>query len=172
MARHFFGFGRWKNPFWFIGPEPGKGPDEPDDNALRVGAPGKTRSVRLRAVPRCDWRAPLASEQTSSAADVATFDAADEAALGEPIDNESLGRYQRESWGKRDGGETCVIELSGTAARSLKKSAEKAFFIEARIDAIRERLRVTKPAMVLVYGATQHEHWAKIAGGPLVPELY
>jgi hypothetical protein len=36
MAQNCFGYGRWDAPYWFIGPEQGKGNDEPDDNTLRV----------------------------------------------------------------------------------------------------------------------------------------
>jgi len=36
MAEHFFGYGRWDAPFWFIGPEAGMGKDGKD---IQVGTP-------------------------------------------------------------------------------------------------------------------------------------
>ena len=38
MGLRSYGFGRWDAPFWFIGPEQGKGKDEPEDNDRRVEA--------------------------------------------------------------------------------------------------------------------------------------
>ncbi len=38
MANGCFGFGRWDAPYWFIGPEQGKGKDEPEDNTKRARA--------------------------------------------------------------------------------------------------------------------------------------
>jgi hypothetical protein len=38
MACHSYGFGRWKAPYWFIGPEQGKGPNESADNKDRLDA--------------------------------------------------------------------------------------------------------------------------------------
>jgi hypothetical protein len=38
MARGFYGYGRWDAPYWFIGPEPGMGPNQPASNAPLLNA--------------------------------------------------------------------------------------------------------------------------------------
>src|ERR1700741_2319450 len=38
MARRSYGYGRWDAPYWFIGPEQGKGRAEPSGNSQRVNA--------------------------------------------------------------------------------------------------------------------------------------
>lgn len=38
MASQFYGYGNWEPPYWFIGPEQGKGRKEGDDNAGRAQA--------------------------------------------------------------------------------------------------------------------------------------
>jgi hypothetical protein len=38
MAHHSLGYGHWDAPYWFIGPEQGKGRKESPDNTPRVEA--------------------------------------------------------------------------------------------------------------------------------------
>jgi hypothetical protein len=78
--------------------------------------------------------------------------------------NESLRNYQRDRWGTVIGGETCVIELSGLAARSFRVPRDRRLFRQERIDVIRQRMLTYRPALVVMYGVSEKEHWEKIAG--------
>jgi hypothetical protein len=82
---------------------------------------------------------------------------------GRPFDKDALRNYQRDEWGALQG-ETCVIELSGLAARSLKVTRDRESFREERINVIRERMRSHKPKLVVMYGKGQKDAWEAIAG--------
>jgi hypothetical protein len=91
--------------------------------------------------------------------------------LNEPSDNESLRAYQHDGWGKAKGGETCVIELSGLAAKSSKVHMDRRQFLEERIEIIRERIRTHKPKLVVMSGQSEKKHWGGIAGCELLPDV-
>jgi len=174
MARGFYGYGRWDAPYWFIGPEQGKGPTEADDNTTRLQA-----WIRLGQPEVCDcyefhreigeqhwhredprlqrtWR-PLMLL-------LMTF-------LGKPSDNESLRAYQRDRWGRADeDGQTCVIELCAFAAKNFSVPMDRESFRQHRIESIQQELRAHKPPLVVMYGAGCRKYWAQIAGGELVPD--
>lgn len=172
MARQCFGYGRWEAPYWFIGPEQGQAPAENDDllprlrawHGLGRGELNDCRSFHAligekrwhRELPRLQptWRPLLLL--------LMTF-------LGRPTDNESLRRYQRDSWGTLTG-EACVIELSGLAAHSLKVNRERECFREERITVIRARIHQHKPALVVMYGLSQSKDWNAIAGQTFPPD--
>jgi hypothetical protein len=82
--------------------------------------------------------------------------------LKEQPDNNSLRSYQRDKWGTLNG-ETCVIELSGLAARSFKVPRNRECFREERIEEIRQRMDLHQPKFVVMYGKKQREHWIAIA---------
>jgi hypothetical protein len=86
--------------------------------------------------------------------------------LERPVDNDTLRNYQRDRWGTLDekGGETCVIELSGLAAPSLKESKETGCYLQERIEVIRRRISDHRPTMVVMYGREQKDSWERIAG--------
>jgi hypothetical protein len=84
--------------------------------------------------------------------------------LGRPPDGKSLREYQRDRWGRVEGGETCVIELSGLAANSLKVDRDRTQFRQERIAVIRQRMLTYKPSLVVMYGKSESEHWQEIAG--------
>ncbi len=165
MARSSFGFGKWDAPYWFIGPEQGKGRGEAPDNTLRSSA-----WERLGCAEVCDcrefhdligedrWhaRAQLQKTWSSLIRLLLTY-------MDRPADNESVRAYQRDEWGSSRG-ETCVIELSGLAARSLSTPTEREIFREERIEMIRSRMERYRPELVVMYGAGQIEHWRGVAG--------
>jgi hypothetical protein len=171
MARCFYGFGRWDAPFWFIGPERGKGPTERADNERRIRA-----WVALGRPDVCDcrrfhneigenrWHRESPSLQRTWRSLMLLL----MAAMERPHDSNSLRTYQRTLWGKGEAGETCVIELSGIGARSLATPAEQHRFLHGRIEVIREQLRIRKPAVVVLYGVSHREHWDRIAGADLL----
>jgi hypothetical protein len=81
---------------------------------------------------------------------------------------ESLREYQRDRWGRVKEGETCVIELSGLAARSVREAIDRARFREERIQIIRQRMLSSRPVFVVMYGFNEKPGWGRIAGRPLV----
>jgi hypothetical protein len=78
-------------------------------------------------------------------------------------DRDTLRNYQRDKWGRLDG-ETCVIELSGLAARNFTIPRDRESFREERVVFIRERMHQHSPELVVMYGMSEVEHWTKIAG--------
>jgi hypothetical protein len=66
-------------------------------------------------------------------------------------------------------GETCLIELSAFAARSLKTPVVRTKFRQARIECIRKKLHHYKPAFVVMYGLNDRESWEQISGCKLNP---
>jgi hypothetical protein len=172
MARRCYGYGSWEAPYWFIGPEQGQARDENNDLEPRIKAwrdlgegelsdcrdfhalIGERRWHRERPRLQSTWR-PLTLL-------LMTF-------LGRPTDNESLRKYQRDQWGSLRG-ETCVIELSGLAAHSLKVNRDRRLFREERIKVIRERMHHYKPALVIMYGANEKPDWEAITEQPFPSE--
>jgi len=91
------------------------------------------------------------------------------AVLEKPTDNESLRIYQRERWGRLSDGETCVIELCGLSANSLKVPRDRELFRAERVQAIRQRMLTYTPELVVMYGQNQ-KHWEEIAGSSFPPD--
>jgi hypothetical protein len=167
MAERCFGFGRWDAPYWFIGPEQGKGPDEAAQNDKRVEAWIRLGSHELsdcfefhRLIGEDCWhrdRPRLQRTWRPLIVMLKTF-------LGEPVDNkDDLRSYQRDVWGRAQG-ETCVIELSGIAAKNSRALVDRERFKEERVNLIRERMLTYRPKLVVIYGAKDKQSWAKIAG--------
>ena len=172
MTQKCYGYGRWEAPYWFIGPEQGKGREEPDDNNRRLNA-----WLELGADHLCDCKLfhmhieddsrhremPPPSLQSTWRPLILLL----MAFLGESTDRENLRAYQRNHWGMQGNGQTCVIELSGLAARSLKAPMDHNQFRPERIEFIRQRLQEHKPAFVVMYGLKDKKSWAEIAGREL-----
>jgi hypothetical protein len=167
MALRCYGYGRWSAPYWFIGPEQGQAPEENDDLEPRVKAwndlggteltdcrefhalIGEQRWHRERPKLQSTWR-PLILL-------LMTF-------LGKSTVRDTLRNYQRDKWGRLDG-ETCVIELSGLAARNFTVRRDRESFRQERVTVIRERIVQNSPELVVMYGTSEIEHWKTIAGG-------
>ena len=166
MARRCFGYGRWDAPFWFIGPEQGQGSDENDDLAHRFKAWCDLGSDELcdleqfhLAINERRWQRKLQQTWRPLILLLMTF-------LEKPADKESLLSYQRDKWGRANG-ETCVIELSGLAARSSAVHRDRETFRQQRIEVIREKLNQLKHnrrILVIMYGKKQLPSWEAIAG--------
>jgi hypothetical protein len=172
MARQFYGHGCWAAPYWFIGPEQGMAHDENNDLKSRVEAWRDLGGVELNDC-RCfqfrigeeRWhqeRPQLQPTWRPLMLLLMTF-------LGKPSDNESLRNYQRHDWGTLSG-EICVIELSGLAANSSKEDRDRESFREKRIKVIRQRMHFHKPALVVMYGLKQRQHWIAIAEHTFSPD--
>jgi hypothetical protein len=166
MALRCYGYGQWRAPYWFIGPEQGQAPEEDDDLRPRVRAwlklgggeltdcrefhalIGEKRWHRDRPKLQSTWRPLLLLLMTY---------------LGKSTDRDALRNYQRDNWGRLDG-ETCVIELSGLAARNFTVPRDRESFRQERVAIIRERILQNSPELVVMYGMSEIEHWTKIAG--------
>jgi len=172
MARECYGYGCWNGPYWFIGPEQGQAPQENDDLTPRVkawtqlgrgelndcrefhGLIGETRWHRERPQLQSTWRALMLL--------LMSF-------CERQTENEALRNYQRDHWGSRNG-ETCVIELSGLAARNLKVPRDRDSFRADRIRVIRERIVQYHPELVVMYGTSEKEYWDAISGRTFPPD--
>jgi hypothetical protein len=172
MARRSYGYGRWAAPYWFIGPEQGQGRHESSDLRPRVEAwlhfGGRElddcREFHARIHEQRWHRETPELQQTWRRLMLLlmTF-------LGRPIDDQRLCKYQRDEWG-RLGGETCVIELSGLAAKSAKVRRDRTSFRSERIKVIREKMLHYKPELVVMYGVSEKRHWEAIAEQRFPPE--
>jgi hypothetical protein len=169
MARTCYGYGCWSAPYWFLGPEQGMGRNENDDLNRRIEAwrhfgsrelddcrefhfrIGETRSHGENPVLQQTWRKLLLT--------LMTF-------LGRPTDEATRLRYQQNEWGRQPS-ETCIIELSGLAAHSLKADRDRQCFRAERVLDIRARMHTYKPQFVIMYGKTRdcRNAWKAIADG-------
>ncbi len=67
-------------------------------------------------------------------------------------------------------GETCVVELSGLAARSLREPQERAKFRQQRVEFPRLKLIEHKPRFVVMYGIGSKPYFEQIAECALIRE--
>jgi putative addiction module component (TIGR02574 family) len=157
MARDNYGYGNWSAPYWFIGPEQGMAREENNDLKCRVGA---WRHFGSRELDDCR-KFHLKIKETRWHGDNAILQPTWNKLLlalfafhGCPTeDKKSRIKYQKEKWG-HESDETCVIELSELAARSLKEKRNRESFLLQRIDYIRGRMLDCKPRLVILYGKT------------------
>jgi hypothetical protein len=173
MALRNYGYGRWEAPYWFIGPAQGMGPHEKGLDRrvkawLDLGSHelNDCREFHCR-IDEIRWHFKKPKVQLQRTwrplmLSMMTF-------LDRQEDSESLRIYQRDRWGSL-AGETCVIELSGLAARSLKESQETGQFLPERIEHIRDKMRSRRPKLVVMYGKKQKDSWEKIAGCAFPPK--
>jgi hypothetical protein len=174
MARAFYGYGLWDALYWFIGPEPGKGPKEFTNACLAE------TWMKLGACDLCDCKEfHLAVGETCWHREEPQWPKLQStwrslillliAFLEEPIDIDARRKYQRDRWG-RDSGETCVIELSGLAAKGYEDSIDRKGFRQERVETICKKLHEHKPRFVVMYGLSEKEYWEQIAGIELLPD--
>lgn len=183
MAREWYGYGRWEAPYWFIGPEPGN--PEGENLKERCGAWSKLGRGELLdcknhhvAFGWCDWHREIPPPPTQPTWRplirlLLSFLKGTEPTL------EEIRRYQELHWGMRrdkapNEDRTCVIELCSLAAKNLKVKKNVEFdpdsFREARIQAIKTRIDMYKPRLVVMYGVKNSKHWGEIAKQPLVSD--
>jgi hypothetical protein len=175
MARGFYGFGRWDARYWFIGPEPGKGPKQVSNAHLAKawkalgacelcdckeyhlahGEESWHREEPEKALLQPTWKSLLVLLM---------------AFLDEPTNSDARRTYQRDLWGRQQG-ETCVIELCGLAARSFGESIDRETFHPERLERIHQKLSLHKPKLVVFYGLREKEQWKQLAGVNLSPDI-
>ena len=166
MDRDFFGFGKWSAPYWFIGPEQGNGRSEDDYFDERLAA-----WEMLQRPEVCDcasfhqylgdttWHQPLPPLQ-STWRSLLLFRLE---YIEEPSTVFHRKRYQADLLGAEDGN-TCVIKLSGIAARWLRPESERHEFLAHRVNRIRSRIASYRPELVLMYRPADRPTWNAIAG--------
>lgn len=169
MARMHYGYGQWEAPYWFIGPEQGKGREESDDNLKRINAWNQLGKTELcdcqkfhKLIGEMDWHKEHPRLQPTWRPLILLL----MTILNMPTDNEALRVYQRERWGKSDD-ETCVIDLSGSAASSYRVKVDRKTFRMERVESIREKIRAHEPKFVVMYGASEARYWNQIAESEL-----
>ncbi len=181
MAREWYGYGWWKAPFWFIGPEPGR-PEKEDSLKRRCEAWIKLGAGELIDCKDhhfgFDWRnwhreAPPPPTQPTWRQLIRLLL---RARGGRDPDIEEIRAYQQCSWGMRtteEAQKTCVIELCSLASPALKAKKNVHFdpncFLGERIKVIQRRIDEYRPKLVVMYGLSQARHFREIAGYALVP---
>jgi hypothetical protein len=170
MARHRYGYGCWNAPYWFLGLEEGMDRGESDDRSERISA---WRLLGCRELDDCqkfhDRIFELIKKKNGLHGDDANVQRTWRRLLislmafsGGPSDEASLLVYQRKEWGCHSG-ETCLVELSGLAARSVNEDVPHDLFQEERIEFISAKINERHPAFVIMYGKRSHRAYRKIA---------
>jgi hypothetical protein len=169
MAERFFGYGNWRAPFWFIGPEAGMATSG-DTLELRYES---WKALNFDSVVDCaahhrgfnftKWHRYVPPTQATWRQLIrlllAFKDQSSEAEL------EAIRSYQLDHWGSCNG-ETCVIELSGLASPNMRASRDRTTFLARRIARIREEILTHEPKIVVMYG------WDKLNSGNRFPEQF
>ena len=165
MAEHFYGYGRWDAPYWFIGLEPGGTQDgdtlekryqswkklglEPVvDCAKHHLGFGFTKWHQHHPPTEATWRQLIRLLLSHK---------------GEPCDLEAIRAYQRDKWGTSNG-ETCVIELSGLATSNMKTPQDRKSFVSQRIQRIQVEAVAHSPKFIVMYGVGRRDAWERITG--------
>jgi hypothetical protein len=155
-AAHWFGYGRWNAPYWFIGKEPG-GSDDPEQYAswARLGGTNliDCRAHDLDCPSKREpgmWHGGEAPPLQRTWRPLITMLLAYEGASD--YDSEAVRRYQDERWGRTDG-DTAVLELSAIAAQSVSQAeGMRLLHLEDRIATFRRHLAEHPPEFVVFYG--------------------
>jgi len=166
MAEHFYGYGRWDTPFWFIGPEAGMGKDGIDSIAARfeswqrLGGGGVVDcAAHHRGFGFTKWHDPRPPTQPTWRQLIRLL----LAYKGEATGVEVIRTYQWHRWGS-EVGETCVIELSGVPAPNMGIAQDRTSFLSRRIERIRQEALKNAPAFIVMYGQGNRGEWEQIAG--------
>lgn len=178
-AESWYGYGRWDAPFWFIGPEPGMKQEEGDNLLARcqawqlLGSPElldcvahhrafghmtyHTRTMRMKIPVETETMRPPTQDTWRRLIRLLL------AFKGERTDHDAIGDYQCDAWGSASG-ETCLLELSALAARSLLVKRDRTTFRRERSEHLRMRLLENAPRFVIMYGLGARDVYERIAG--------
>jgi hypothetical protein len=165
-SKQWFGYGRWKAPYWFVGMEPGGKADLASyDSWFRLGA---AELIDCKA-HHLDWNALVGREisrwhQPIEPPTQPTWRPLIRlllAYMGQPTDLESVRKYQRDMWGSLCG-ETALIELSALRATNLDIEVDRERHRDYRINHIRNRMREHRPRFVVFYGLSYREFYERI----------
>jgi hypothetical protein len=178
MAERFYGFGRWRAPYWFIGPEPGQAKKEDDKLEHRARAWSKCGKPELTDLkeyhdylePGLHTREKAGLQSTWKKLLLTLLAYKDHEYKNQSSVVEDRRSYQRLSLGHADG-ETCLVELSGLPANSSYTIRERERFLPARVRRLRaaltEKLKSPSPGFVVMYGTGSQNHFESIFGSAL-----
>jgi hypothetical protein len=176
MALGSYGYGNWKAPYWFVGPEQGMTVDEDINRRVEAWDGQELSDCRKfhEDIGEMRWHGePPKLQKTwkQLMLFLMTFQGTP-LNLDNPKDKGRLCAYQRDRWG-RFNDETCVIELSGLPAhchkagerqrRDLFTKSEFKNMRGKRIEIIRTRMLASEPKLVVMYGTKESAHWTTIA---------
>jgi hypothetical protein len=150
-AEHWFGYGAWDAPYWFVGPEPGMAAPEGDNLIARCNAWARLcasrplelvdciahhqafhhmkffeRTIRMKR-PVLDEVMRPPTQPTWRRLIILLL-----AYLGERTDTDMVAQYQCTEWGRLKG-DTCLVELSALAARNLATKRDRESFRAQRV---------------------------------------
>lgn len=172
LATECFGYGSWKAPFWFIGPEQGQGSHEGNDLTPRYNAfrecnvdglsDGLSDSKAFHAlIQEHRWHRENPALQSTWRRLMILLLAYQGCLTGDPSQDDKILRdYQRDKLGMRDG-KTCLIELSGIPARSFTVPRDRETHRGERLEKLQKKITNCKPEFVVIYGKGQWKHWKR-----------
>jgi hypothetical protein len=162
MSKENYGYGTWSASYWFIGPEQG-GSRSDSEKQLRADTWQNLGSLSLndsrifhRNIRQPHWHEePVSIQSTWGRLILAVLKF-----KGEQVTDDKRKEYQQNEWGS-DSGETCVIELSGLAAPSLREKTSEHARLDSeslahRIEFILDKIRREHhtPKFIVLYGKT------------------
>jgi hypothetical protein len=166
-AQEWFGYGRWKAPYWFIGMEPG-GTDLDEIYASweRLSSP----PLLDAKAHEDDCNAHLPEHlQTHYFAEKpkiqrGTWPALIHIVLGYTQSDEDPHLYQRDKLGSHNG-DTALLEISAIAAKDISVPTERKYR-KQRADFLGDQVLAHQPEFVVCYGLRYRDLYETIAGGP------
>ncbi len=172
MAEEHFGYGSWKAPFWFLGPEQGMSKDDRElvkraRTWLKRGSRDIDDCLEFhRDVEIIKWNFRL--QLTWAKLMLVTMGYA-----SEPVSLSERLEYQRKRWGTSDGN-VSIIELSGLAAYSHSVPRDRKTFLPPRVSKLLLKIKEYEPEFVILYG--KHEScsyaWKRLTEQPSASEVY
>jgi hypothetical protein len=161
-ARNWFGYGRWRAPYWFVGMEPGGTEAASSYQSWKRLGGGELIDCKHHHLDsnfdrwhgedqrgtQPTWRRLI---QTMLAFE----------GLGATLDD--VLRYQHAGWGCEDD-DTALIELGALHAPSLASEVDRVEYRDERIALVRERLLEHEPVFALFYGLTYREEYERVIG--------
>jgi len=176
----FSGYGKWEAPVWFIGIEEAGGYNE-STAAAHIGTWHERGRVSLDSVPEFRRASDIHQWHVNDAKPQPTWEQLIRLLLvaqGKPDSPAAILDYQRARLGVATG-ETCLLELFPLPSPSVRvwnygkwttlpwlqtRPAYEQKIAAQRIEAIRAKIELCKPPVVVFYGSSQLKHWRKIMG--------
>ena len=179
----FLGYGSFKASWWFVGMEEGGGNEEAEISR-RLNAWDRRGRCELEDVEEFHrafgvlkfWKEKPPVQRTWSKLIRLKLAAINK--QPKEIAVSQIRRYQRDHWGKIDGG-ICLLELLPLPAPQAdvwyygnwtnlsqlsSRDAYQKWLLPHRIQVIQQRIRKHRPEYVVFYGKRYRKHWLEIAG--------
>lgn len=165
-AQHWFGYGRWDAPYWFVGMEPG-GTDEHTsyESWHRLGRGANLIDCREHHLD-CNftkWHSEQAPTQPTWRRLIQLLLAYKGRAASSMS---AVSEYQQIAWGSTRG-ETAVLELSALHAPNIEAQVERDQFREQRILTLAKEFQEHRPTFAVFYGRTYRAYYERIIGASM-----